>query len=162
MGGAGPGLLPEACLVGELGGAGAPGGWGAGTFFSSEKSCLITSKKLLKGLPTQTGRRTEREQTTDEHEANERRGAGGGRPEGRSRVERREEGPAPASAAGRNEAAKMFYWRTSASCSSEAEVKHSELSTHLLRNGRGPIKRTNPDFSQCLAPVPECVLVPSR
>lgn len=48
-------------LAGELGVAGAPGGCDAWMFFSSEKSCLITSKKLLKGLPTQTGRKeTER------------------------------------------------------------------------------------------------------
>lgn len=45
-------------MAGELGVAGAPAGeWDAWALFSSEKSCLITSKKLLNGLPTQTGRR---------------------------------------------------------------------------------------------------------
>lgn len=54
-------------MAGELGVAGAPGEWGAWMFFSSEKSCLITSKKLLNGLPTQTGRKekTERERTNN-------------------------------------------------------------------------------------------------
>lgn len=48
-------------LAGELGVVGAPGECDAWMFFSSEKSCLITSKKLLKGLPTQMGRKeTER------------------------------------------------------------------------------------------------------
>lgn len=46
-------------MVGELGVA--PGEWDAWMFFSSEKSCLITSKKLLNGLPTQTGRKEKRE-----------------------------------------------------------------------------------------------------
>lgn len=55
------GLLLGACLAGELGVAGAPGEWDAWMFLSSEKSCLITSKKLLNGLPTQMERREERE-----------------------------------------------------------------------------------------------------
>lgn len=48
-----------------LGGTGAPGGWDAGTVLSSEKSCLITSKKLLNGLPTQTGRKENRDKTDE-------------------------------------------------------------------------------------------------
>lgn len=63
------GLLLGACLAGELAVEGAPGECDAWRFFSSEKSCLITSKKLLNGLPTQTGRKeknTERKQTTHE------------------------------------------------------------------------------------------------
>lgn len=43
-----------ACLAGELGVAAPPGVWDGERFLSSEKSCLITSKKLLNGLPTQT------------------------------------------------------------------------------------------------------------
>lgn len=39
---------------------------------SSEKSCLITSKKLLNGLPTQTGRKEKRDKT-DEYEVNDRK-----------------------------------------------------------------------------------------
>lgn len=47
--------------------------WGKGTwpFFSSEKSCLITSKKLLNGLPRYTdgkkrGEREEKREQTNE------------------------------------------------------------------------------------------------
>lgn len=36
---------------------GVPEGWGTCPFFSSEKSCLITSKKLLIGLPRYTDRK---------------------------------------------------------------------------------------------------------
>lgn len=68
------GLLLGACV------AGAPGEWDAWMFFSSEKSCLITSKKLLNGLPTQTGRKekTERENKQMSNEVNVRRGGGDG------------------------------------------------------------------------------------
>lgn len=41
-------------MAGELGVAAPPGVWDGERFLSSEKSCLITSKKLLNGLPTQT------------------------------------------------------------------------------------------------------------
>lgn len=66
------GLLLGACLAGELGVAGAPGEWDAWMFFSSEKSCLITSKKLLNGLPTQTGRKekTKRERENKQQMSN--------------------------------------------------------------------------------------------
>lgn len=66
LGGGWLGLLPGACLAGELGVAGAPGEWDAWMFFSSEKSCLITSKKLLNGLPTQTGRKEQREREREQ------------------------------------------------------------------------------------------------
>lgn len=56
----------------ELGVTGAPGGWDAWRVLSSEKSCLITSKKLLNGLPTQTGRKEKRDKT-DEYEVNDRK-----------------------------------------------------------------------------------------
>lgn len=64
--------------------AGAPGEWDAWMFFSSEKSCLITSKKLLNGLPTQTGRKeqTERENKQMSNGVNGRRGGGDGGREG--------------------------------------------------------------------------------
>lgn len=39
---------------------GVPGGYGTCPFFSSEKSCLITSKKLLNGLPRYTDKEEER------------------------------------------------------------------------------------------------------
>lgn len=38
--------------------AGVLGAWAACPFFSSEKSCLITSKKLLNGLPGYTEQKT--------------------------------------------------------------------------------------------------------
>lgn len=76
------GLLLGACLAGELGVAGAPGEWDAWMFFSSEKSCLITSKKLLNGLPTQTGRKEQNRERENKqqmsNEVNVRRGGGGG------------------------------------------------------------------------------------
>lgn len=85
LGGGWLGLLLGACLAGELGVAGAPGEWDAWMFFSSEKSCLITSKKLLNGLPTQMGRKekTKRERENKQQMSNEvnvrrRRGGGGG------------------------------------------------------------------------------------
>jgi ribosomal protein S17E len=37
------------------------GAWAACPFFSSEKSCLITSKKLLNGVPGYTEQKTKRE-----------------------------------------------------------------------------------------------------
>lgn len=41
---------------------GVPGGWSTWLFISSEKSCLITSKKLLNGLPRYTdGKRKKKE-----------------------------------------------------------------------------------------------------
>lgn len=62
--------------------AGAPGEWDAWMFFSSEKSCLITSKKLLNGLPTQTGRKEQNRERENKqqmsNEVNVRRGGGGG------------------------------------------------------------------------------------
>lgn len=65
----------------ELGVTGAPGGWDV---LSSEKSCLITSKKLLNGLPTQTGRKEKRDKQMN-NEVNERKrvdsGMWGGRGE---------------------------------------------------------------------------------
>lgn len=39
--------------------AGVLGAWAACPFFSSEKSCLITSKRLLTGLPGCTEQKTE-------------------------------------------------------------------------------------------------------
>lgn len=65
-------------MAGELGVAGAPGEWDAWMFFSSEKSCLITSKKLLNGLPTQTGRKEETERENKQQMSNEVNVTGGG------------------------------------------------------------------------------------
>ena len=53
--------------------AGVLGAWAACPFFSSEKSCLITSKKLLNGLPGCT------EQKTKEKKKREKRREGGKR-----------------------------------------------------------------------------------
>lgn len=51
-----------ACLAGGLVAAAPPGAWDGEVFLSSEKSCLITSKKLLNGLPTQREREKENRQ----------------------------------------------------------------------------------------------------
>lgn len=60
-----------------------PGVWDGERFLSSEKSCLITSKKLLNGLPTQTEEdKREREQTRDEPRGQRDGGRTGGRGDG--------------------------------------------------------------------------------
>lgn len=72
-------------MAGELGVAGAPGEWDAWMFFSSEKSCLITSKKLLNGLPTQTGRKEKKERENKQQMSNGVNGRRGGGDGGMSR-----------------------------------------------------------------------------
>lgn len=48
--------------------AGVLGAWAACPFFSSEKSCLITSKKLLNGLPGYTEQKTKEKEKKGEKE----------------------------------------------------------------------------------------------
>jgi hypothetical protein len=57
------------------------GAWAACPFFSSEKSCLITSKKLLNGLPGYTEQKTKKKkkQTREKKKGGRERGREGRR-----------------------------------------------------------------------------------
>lgn len=137
LGGGWFGLLLGACLAGELGVAGAPEGWDAWMFFSSEKSCFITSKKLVNGLPRYTDGKKTRERENKQRMSNgvtARRGGDGGMRRGLELEKRR----LLSQAKGRGRGLGVWdRWRLRSKGISSTKLSQCDTLTQVTRNN-GP------------------------